>query len=126
MYIGQASQESGATIKAIRLYERLGLLQNISRRNSYRTFTEEDVLLIKFIKIAQTFDFKLSELKKIINPKEGSADWESIRKAIALKEQKISSQILKLQKNKRQLQNYNREIKQCLLDNLDCTFPLEK
>ncbi len=79
MYIGEASKKSDATVKAIRLYEQLGLLLNISRENSYRVFTEEDVLLIKFIKIAQTFDFKLSELKDIIYPQGNLADWENIR-----------------------------------------------
>ncbi|MEE9352504.1 MAG: MerR family transcriptional regulator [Thiotrichaceae bacterium] len=126
MYIGPASKKSGATVKAIRLYEELGLLRNISRENSYRIFTDEDVLLIKFIKIAQTFDFKLSELKEIIYQKGEPASWENIREAITLKEKKITNEILRLQENKEQLQNYNQEIEQCLLDNSNCVFPLSK
>ncbi|MBL4710962.1 MAG: MerR family transcriptional regulator [Gammaproteobacteria bacterium] len=85
MYIGQASKKSGATAKAIRLYEELGLLSNIPRQNSYRVFTEEDILLIKFIKIAQTFDFKLSELKEIIYPEGDLTNWDNIVKTILLK-----------------------------------------
>lgn len=126
MYIGQASKKSGATVKAIRLYEQLGLLQNIPRENSYRVFTGEDILLIKFIKIAQALDFKLSELKEIIYSKGKPANWENIKEAIILKEKKITNEILRLQENKKQLQNYHQEIEQCLLDNINCVFPLSK
>jgi DNA-binding transcriptional MerR regulator len=126
MYIGQASKKSGATVKAIRLYEELGLLSNISRENSYRVFTEEDVLLIKFIKIAQTFDFKLLELKNIIYSQGNLANWENIRKAIDLKEQEMTKEISKLQGHKKNLKNYSDEIKQCLIDNSDCFFPQVK
>ncbi len=127
MYIGRAAKDSGATIKAIRLYEQLGLLSNIERDNSYRIFTEEDILLIKFIKIAQTFDFKLSELKKIIHPKEGGAQsWENIEKAINLKEESISEEISRLKGNRIQLNNYRKEIIKCLADHQNCLFPHTK
>ena len=126
MYIGEASKKSGATVKAIRLYEELGLLPNIHRENSYRVFREEDVFLIKFIKIAQTFDFKLSELKDVIYPDGNLADWENIMKAISLKEQKITTEISRLQGHKEELDNYSSEIKQCLSDHSDCFFPQVK
>ncbi len=126
MYIGQASKKSGATVKAIRLYEELGLLLNISRHNSYRVFTEEDILIIKFIKIAQTFDFKLSELKEIIYPEGNLANWENIMKTILIKEQKVSKEILKLQENKKDLKNYYNEIDLCLSIHSNCLFPKVK
>ncbi len=126
MYIGEASKKSGATVKAIRLYEELSLLPNISRENSYRVFTEEDIFIIKFIKIAQTFDFKLSELKDVIYPEGNLANWENIRKAISLKEEKITKEISRLQNHKKDLDSYSNEIKQCLSDYSDCFFPQVK
>ena len=123
MYIGQTSKKSGATVKAIRLYEELGLLPNIQRENSYRIFTEEDVFLIKFIKIAQTFDFKLSELKDVIYPQGNLANWENIMKVISLKDQKITKEISRLQGHKKDLDSYSNEIKQCLANHSDCFFP---
>lgn len=126
MYIGQASKKSGATVKAIRLYEELGLLSNIARENAYRVFTEEDVLLIKFIKIAQSFDFKLLELKAILYSEGDLANWENISNAIYLKEQKITEEISRLQKHKKELNNYNNEIKACLSEHSDCFFPQVK
>ena len=126
MFIGEASKASGASIKAIRLYEQLGLLPNITRINSYRVFTEEHILLIKFIKIAQKFDFKLSELKEIIYPENGSISWEKIREAIETKENKIAKEILRLQNIKTQLSGYSQEIQECLIENEDCIFPKNK
>lgn len=123
MYIGEASKKSGATVKAIRLYEQLGLLSNITRENTYRVFTEEDVLLIKFIKIAQSFDFKLLELRSIIYSQGDLANWGNIEKAIAVKEQKITKEISRLQAHKKALKNYRNEIRQCLIEHSDCSFP---
>jgi len=123
MFIGEVSKISGATVKAIRLYEKLGLLANIPRENSYRIFTEEHVLLIKFIKIAQRFDFKLLELKHIIHSDGELADWQNIEKAIALKESLITKEIIRLKSHKNELKHYRSEIKQCLIDNSNCTFP---
>lgn len=123
MYIGEASKKSGATVKAIRLYEELGLLSNILRENSYRVFTEEDIHIIKIIKNAQTYDFKLSELKDIIYPKGNLTNWENIRDVLFLKEQKMTKEILKFQENIGELENYRREIKKCLSDHSDCQFP---
>ena len=123
MYIGEASKVSGATIKAIRLYEELGLLPNIVRENSYRVYSEEDILIIKFIKLAQKYDFKLSELKEIIYPKEATISWERIRHEINAKEDDIVNEIIRLQDNKKQLSNYSDEIHKCLLDNEGCLFP---
>lgn len=126
MYIGKASKASGATIKAIRLYEQLGLLPHVTRVNSYRVFTEEDVLLIRFIKLAQTVGFTLSELKDIIYPKDEIVSWEKIREEINIKEKNIDEDILRLQNNKKQLGNYNQEILKCLKAGEDCLFPQTK
>ncbi|MDH5732140.1 MAG: MerR family transcriptional regulator [Gammaproteobacteria bacterium] len=123
MYIGEASKLSGATIKAIRLYEKLGLLPNVARENSYRVFTDEDILLIKFIKIAQNVGFKLSELKQIIYPKDGMVSWEDIRHEIDSKANNIAKEIIRLQNDKKQLSNYKNEITECLKNYQDCIFP---
>ena len=40
IFIGEASKLSGASVKAIRHYENIGLLPNLGRSGSYRTFTK--------------------------------------------------------------------------------------
>jgi len=123
MYIGEAAKTSGATVKAIRLYEKLGLLANVERENSYRVYTEKDILLIKFIKLAQTVGFKLSELKEIIYQKEGVLSWDKIRSELDSKANEIDKEICRLENNKAQLERYNEDIAICLKNNKNCVFP---
>lgn len=65
IFIGEASKLSGASIKAIRHYDSLGLLPSIRRAGSYRVFTEREINTIKLIKQAQEVGFKLSEFKSV-------------------------------------------------------------
>ncbi|WP_220469614.1 MULTISPECIES: MerR family transcriptional regulator [Pseudoalteromonas] len=49
MYLNEASKLSGATQRAIRLYESMGLL-TVSRVGKYRVYNQENIYLIKLIK----------------------------------------------------------------------------
>ena len=66
MYIGKLAELTGATRKAIRLYESLGLIPVPNRKGKYRVYTDKDVLLIKLIRRAQTVGFNLAELKELV------------------------------------------------------------
>ena len=66
MHIGKVSKLTGSTIKAIRHYEAIGLIPIPSRVGKYRVYTEQDVLLIRMIRRAQTVGFALSELKELV------------------------------------------------------------
>lgn len=90
MYIGEVSQRTGATPKAIRLYESLGLIPVPRRKGKYRDFQEKDVELIQIIKQAQRFGFKLTELKEMLREEISCDDfpWE---KAIVLVEKKVQN-----------------------------------
>ena len=46
LYIGQLAALTGATRKAIRHYEVVGLLPPPTRRGSYRVYTGRDVLMV--------------------------------------------------------------------------------
>ncbi|SKA67844.1 MerR family transcriptional regulator, partial [Enterovibrio nigricans] len=63
MFIKQASELSGATQRAIRLYESLGLL-TVSRTGKYRVYTERNINLIKMIKEGQALGIHLALLLK--------------------------------------------------------------
>lgn len=65
MYIGKLSELTGATRKAIRLYESLGLIPVPCRKGKYRVYTDKDVVLINMIRRAQTLGFNLAELKEL-------------------------------------------------------------
>ena len=69
MYIGEIAELTGCTPKAIRLYERLGLIPQPKRRGNYRVYTDYDVKLVRSIRAAQAVGFKLSELGTLIKEK---------------------------------------------------------
>lgn len=65
LYIGKVAEITGASRKAIRLYESLGLIPTPARRGKYRIYSERDLFLIHMIKHAQSFGFRLKELKEL-------------------------------------------------------------
>ncbi len=73
LFIGELSKQTGVPTKTIRYYEEFRLLSKPKRTDSrYRLYTQEDVEKLKFIKKAQSFGLKLSEICSIIScSKEG-------------------------------------------------------
>ena len=65
LYVGKVAAMTGASRKAIRHYETLGLLPTPQRRGKYRIYSELDVFLVHMIKYAQSFGFSLAELKDL-------------------------------------------------------------
>lgn len=66
MYIGKVAELTGATRKAIRLYEAMGLIPAAERKGNYRVYSVRDVLLISMIRRAQSVGFNLTELKPLV------------------------------------------------------------
>jgi len=67
LFIGELSHRTGVPTKTVRYYEEFGLLSKPKRTDSrYRLYTQEDVEKLKFIKKAQGFGLKLSEIHEII------------------------------------------------------------
>lgn len=70
--IGKVAEITGASPKAIRHYEALGLLPAPHRRGKYRIYSERDVFLVHVLKHSQSFGFRLSELKELVSAKVAS------------------------------------------------------
>jgi MerR family copper efflux transcriptional regulator len=70
--IGKVAEITGASPKAIRHYESLGLLPAPHRRGRYRIYSERDVFLVHVLKHSQSFGFRLSELKDLVSAKVAS------------------------------------------------------
>lgn len=66
LYIGKLAELSGASRKAIRHYEALGLLPPATRKGNYRVYSEHHVFLVHMIKHAQNFGFSLAELRELV------------------------------------------------------------
>lgn len=69
LYIGKVAQMTGASRKAIRLYESLGLIPAPRRKGQYRVYSQRDVFLIHMIKTTQSVGFSLSEIHELIDHK---------------------------------------------------------
>lgn len=69
MKIGQISTKTGVSRDTVRLYEKLGLLTNVTRPheyNNYKEYGEENIYRIGMIKEMQRIGLKLRECKGII------------------------------------------------------------
>ena len=98
MYIGKVSKLTGATPKAIRHYEAIGLIPPPKRLGKYRYYSGKDVRLISMIKHAQKYGFQLSELKTIIakTTSDNNFPYDEFIEAIEEKRNKIRLEISNL------------------------------
>ena len=67
MRIGELAQQTGATTKAIRYYESLGLLPRADRTQSgYRDYGFDAIERVRFIKDAQAGGLTLREIQSLV------------------------------------------------------------
>lgn len=68
MTVGVAAEAAGVSAKAVRLWECKGLLSPARRTDAgYRTFTQDDVAVLRFIRRAKALDLTLGEIKDILD-----------------------------------------------------------
>lgn len=67
MNIGEASKKSGVSAKLIRHYESIGIIPKASRALSgYRTYSEKEVNILRFVKRSRGLGFSMEEIKKLV------------------------------------------------------------
>ena len=70
--IGELARRAGVTAKAIRFYERKGLLPTATRAaNRYRLYGEDTTEVLRFIKQATGLGLTLAEIKDILVIRQG-------------------------------------------------------
>lgn len=66
--IGDASALSGLPAKAIRYYERTGIIESAPRReNSYRSYSKTDVEVLRFVARARHLGFPLKDVGELLS-----------------------------------------------------------
>ena len=71
MQVGDLAKESGKTVRAIHLYEELGLLKPAARsKGRYRLYDDEALVRIRWIGKLQEMGFSLTDIQVIVR------DWE--------------------------------------------------
>ena len=130
MYIGEMVSQSGASHKAIRLYESLGLLGPVQRRGAYRFYSSEQLAKVQLIRQAQVLGFRLAELKDALQPRGSVDDWQRLLAQLAAKRISLRSEIERLQALELQISSVEQEIRNCVGSFIDvaasedCSTPL--
>ncbi|MCC7538512.1 MAG: MerR family transcriptional regulator [Deltaproteobacteria bacterium] len=74
--MGRLARETGKTVRAIHLYDELGLLVPISRsKGGYRLYGSDALVRVRWIAKLQEMGFSLGEIQEIVR------DWERITSA---------------------------------------------
>jgi DNA-binding transcriptional MerR regulator len=112
MYIGKVAELTGASRKAIRLYESMGLIPAPKRKGQYRIYSDEDVFVIHMIKHAQSLGFKLTELKELIAKKTSSTKFPTgvAIKLIDQRREKLQQEIVRIHKLDQELEDLQHQI----------------
>jgi len=66
MRIGELAERAGTTTRTLRYYESRGLLPARRGGNGYRAYDEEDLRLLRQIRMLQDFGFELEETRPFV------------------------------------------------------------
>lgn len=97
MYIGEISRKTGLSIKAIRLYEELGLIPKPKRSGTYRVYEKSDIELLSLIKEAKALGITLMQLKSFLFYRDGALDWGRVGAFMIEKKKEMREEIKNLQ-----------------------------
>lgn len=62
MRIGEVAARTGVSVDALRFYEKKQLIKTQRTANGYRSYPEETLQLVGYIKLAQQLGFSLAEI----------------------------------------------------------------
>src|SRR5437870_12874528 len=98
LLIGEVAKRSGASRKALRLYEAAGILPAPRRTQSgYRVYSSEALDLLAFVRQAQRLGFTLDEIKEIVAIKRaGRAPCLHVRELVRRKAEELNQRLLDL------------------------------
>jgi MerR family copper efflux transcriptional regulator len=66
--VGEAARRACVSAKAVRLYESKGILAPAERTEAgYRTYSEDDVEILRFVRRARALGLRLDEIRRIID-----------------------------------------------------------
>mgnify|MGYP006192858113 FL=1 len=126
MYIGELAKKSGATRKAIYLYEQLGLIPKPMRKGSYRIYADVAVQQIQTIRCAQALGFKLKELVEALasNTSNPGSSMTLMLQQIELKRLTIQSQIDMAKAQLKLLNEFENELRHSP-ELMNCEIPVD-
>jgi len=66
MLIGQLAKQTDLSRDTIRFYEKMQLIQSITRNNGYKDYPEQTLQQLQLIRTAKNLGFSLTEIKQIL------------------------------------------------------------
>ncbi|WP_338395844.1 MerR family DNA-binding protein [Fulvitalea axinellae] len=107
MRIGQIAKETGVSRDTIRLYEKMGLLKNVSRPNEYNNYKEYGegcVDRVKLILLMKGLGFTLNECGEVLEMLDaGTLDADSQKDLVRKKLEAIDRKITELTRARKTL-----------------------
>lgn len=112
MRIKSVAVLTGASHKAIRHYEALGLLGPVPRRGSYREYAPGHVEMVALVRRAQGFGFTLAELRAARRGAHG-IDWAAVQRLVQDKRRALAAERERLGRLEAELQAIEHELGPC-------------
>ncbi len=95
LLIGEVARRSGASRKALRIYETAGILPPSHRTPSgYRLYTADSLAVLSFLRQARRLGFTLGEIKRIVAiRRQGRSTCSHVRELVSRKVQEMDQQL---------------------------------
>lgn len=105
MLIGEVAARSGVSRKAVRLYERDGILLPVARTPAgYRVYSEEALALLAFVVRARRLGLRLTEIRAIVEVRRaGGSPCPHVRRLIETRRGEIDRRLRDLSVLRREL-----------------------
>jgi len=128
MRISEVSRLTGASAKAIRLYEARGLLPPVPRLNRYRDYSGQDVAWVQLILQALRLGITLAAISRL-QGRDGQLDWPAVLALLEQQRSRVASERARLAQGELDLQQVSDELQQwlhsgstdCILQPSSCT-----
>lgn len=96
--IGDVAKQTGITLRTLRYYEELELIEPIERtKGNFRLYDHQVIQRVQFINSLKKLDFSLEEIRDILGPANSiKTDRDTVdrtRQALLLKKEKITAKL---------------------------------
>lgn len=118
LQVGDLAKATRKTVRAIHLYEELGLLRAHERsKGRYRLFTSEALLRVRWISKLQSLGLSLSEIQSLVREQEGSGSAsiaaQKLRETYTQKLEETRAKLAELQRLESELEDSLRFLSTC-------------
>lgn len=116
--IGDVAQRTGITLRTLRYYEELALIEPDNRtKGNFRLYSPSVVQRVQFINSLKKLDFSLEEIRDVLGPandiKNDCDVIERTRKALLVKKEKITAKLIEMADMNREVDISLRILEDC-------------